>query len=396
MGNSEVGHLNIGAGRVVLMDITRIDQAFSSGALFQNELLLGAMKRGRERQLHLMGLLSDGGVHSHIEHLFALLRMAQQNKVERVFVHCFLDGRDTPPHSGIDYLRQLQQKMRELGVGRIASLVGRYYAMDRDNRWERVERAYRAVVHGEAERRSADPIDGGARRATNRASPTNSSSPMVITTGSEAGAPPVARIRDDDAVIFFNFRADRARQMTRAIAEPGFDKFADRGAAEKSFLRGHDAIRQDLFLAAISFWAGKTRAHPGAGVRGDELSQSARGGNGEVRARDLFFQRRRGEAVCRRRAHPGAFAESGDLRSEAGNVRGGHHRQRDSGHRKGRVRRRDHEFRQRRHGGPFGKTGSDDSRRGRPWTRASGASFRRCGRAAAPGSSPPTTATRKR
>ncbi len=175
MGNSEVGHLNMGAGRVVLMDITRIDQAFNTGALFHHELLLGAMKRGRERQLHLMGLVSDGGVHSHIDHLFHLLRMAQQNKVERVFVHCFLDGRDTPPHSGIDYLRQLQQKMRELGVGKIASLVGRYYAMDRDNRWERVERAYRAVVHGEAERRSADPIDA-LRKSYDRASRTSSSS----------------------------------------------------------------------------------------------------------------------------------------------------------------------------------------------------------------------------
>src|SRR5512137_2244989 len=158
MGNSEVGHLNIGAGRVVHMDITRVDQLISSGAFFQQPLLLQAMERGRQRQLHLLGLLSDGGVHSHIQHLFALLKMAQQQKVERVFVHCFMDGRDTPPNSGRDYVRQLQQKMRELGVGEIATLVGRYYAMDRDNRWERVELAYRALVHGEAETRTDDPI----------------------------------------------------------------------------------------------------------------------------------------------------------------------------------------------------------------------------------------------
>jgi 2,3-bisphosphoglycerate-independent phosphoglycerate mutase len=239
MGNSEVGHLNIGAGRIVLMDITRIDQAFISGALFHNELLLGAMKRGRERQLHLLGLVSDGGVHSHIEHLFHLLRMAQQSKVERVFVHCFLDGRDTPPHSGIDYLRKLQQKMRELGVGRIASLVGRYYAMDRDNRWERIERAYRAVVHGEAERRSTDPIDA-VRKSYEQGVTDEFVEPVVITAGNEAGALPVAPIRDEDAVIFFNFRADRARQMTRAIAEPGFDKFAD------------PARPKDLFFVAMS------------------------------------------------------------------------------------------------------------------------------------------------
>ena len=241
MGNSEVGHLNMGAGRVVLMDITRIDQAFSTGALFHHELLLGAMKRGRERQLHLMGLVSDGGVHSHIDHLFHLLRMARENKVERVFVHCFLDGRDTPPHSGIDYLRQLQQKMRELGVGRIASIVGRYYAMDRDNRWERVERAYRAVVHGEAERRSADPIDA-VRKSYEQGTTDEFVEPVVITTGSEATAKPLTQIRDEDAVIFFNFRADRARQMTRAIAEPGFDKFAD------------PARPKDLFFLAMSLY----------------------------------------------------------------------------------------------------------------------------------------------
>ena len=226
MGNSEVGHLNIGAGRVVQMDITRIDQAIATGALFQNELLLGAMQRGREQQLHLLGLLSDGGVHSHIEHLFALLRMAQQNKVERVFLHCFLDGRDTPPHSGIDFLQQIEQKLREFGIGRVASLCGRYYAMDRDNRWERVEKAYRAVVHGEAETRSADPV-AAVRRSYEQGVTDEFVLPVVITTGPNPTAPPVALIRDSDAVIFYNFRADRARQLTRAIAEPNFDKFVD-------------------------------------------------------------------------------------------------------------------------------------------------------------------------
>ena len=135
MGNSEVGHLNIGAGRIVRMDITRVDELISSGAFARQPLLLEAMERGRERQLHLLGLVSDGGVHSHIHHLFALLRMARENKVARVFVHCFMDGRDTPPNSGIDFLRQLQQKMNEYGVGQIATVIGRYYAMDRDNRW---------------------------------------------------------------------------------------------------------------------------------------------------------------------------------------------------------------------------------------------------------------------
>src|SRR5215469_3660894 len=158
MGNSEVGHLNIGAGRIVHMDITRIDLLIANKQLQNTTLFQQAMERGQQRQLNFLGLLSDGGVHSHINHLFALLEMAKQYKVEKVFVHCFMDGRDTPPHSGRDFVRQLQQKMRELQVGEIATLVGRYYAMDRDNRWERIELAYRALVHGEAETRTDDPV----------------------------------------------------------------------------------------------------------------------------------------------------------------------------------------------------------------------------------------------
>ncbi|HTS12193.1 MAG TPA: 2,3-bisphosphoglycerate-independent phosphoglycerate mutase [Candidatus Limnocylindrales bacterium] len=228
MGNSEVGHLNIGAGRIVQMDITRVDQLIASGEFFRQPLLLEAMARGRERQLHLLGLLSDGGVHSHIEHLFALLRMARQNQVSKVFVHCFMDGRDTPPNSGIDYLRQLEQKMREFGVGQIASLSGRYYAMDRDNRWERIEKAYRAMVHGDAESKSGDPV--AAMKASYEKGVTDEFViPVVITTAAAPGtaAAPRGLIRDGDAAIFFNFRADRARQMTKALIEPGFDKISD-------------------------------------------------------------------------------------------------------------------------------------------------------------------------
>jgi 2,3-bisphosphoglycerate-independent phosphoglycerate mutase len=184
------------------------------------------MQRGRERQLHLLGLVSDGGVHSHNEHIYALLHMARENKVERVFVHCFMDGRDTPPNSGIDFLRALEQKMREYGVGRIASVSGRYYAMDRDNRWERIERAYRAMVHGEAENKFSDPIEA-VRRSYEQGVTDEFIVPVVITDDSRASAKPRGLIRDDDAVIFFNFRADRSRQTTRALVEPDFDKFAD-------------------------------------------------------------------------------------------------------------------------------------------------------------------------
>ena len=226
MGNSEVGHMNMGAGRIVHMDITRIDLMVANKQLQNVPLFQQAMERGRQRQLHFLGLLSDGGVHSHINHLFALLEMAKQQKVEKVFVHCFMDGRDTPPNSGRDYVRQLQQKMRELGVGEIATLVGRYYAMDRDNRWERVELAYRALVHGEAETKSPDPI-GALQRSYEQGVTDEFVKPVVITRGDAPSAPPVGLIRDDDAVIFYNFRADRARQMTRALVEPGFDKMVD-------------------------------------------------------------------------------------------------------------------------------------------------------------------------
>jgi len=224
MGNSEVGHLNIGAGRVVHMDITRLGLMIQSGEFFRQPLLLEAMARGRERRLHLLGLLSDGGVHSQLEHLVALVRMAAEQKVERVFIHAFTDGRDTPPTSGAGYLQQLEQKLRHYGLGRVASVIGRYYAMDRDNRWERVERAYRAIVHGEAAHRSSDPHEA-LRQSYERGVTDEFVEPIVITESPDG--PPRGLIRDDDAVIFFNFRADRARQITRALAEPSFDRFSD-------------------------------------------------------------------------------------------------------------------------------------------------------------------------
>jgi 2,3-bisphosphoglycerate-independent phosphoglycerate mutase len=157
MGNSEVGHLNIGAGRVIHMDVTRIDLMIESGEFFRHPVLLDAMKHARTHRLHLMGLCSDGGVHSQLTHLFALLRIARQEGVENVFVHCFMDGRDTPPQSGAGYIERVQKEMRTIGVGRIASVSGRYYAMDRDKRWERIERAFGAMVLGNGEK-ATDPV----------------------------------------------------------------------------------------------------------------------------------------------------------------------------------------------------------------------------------------------
>ena len=237
MGNSEVGHMNMGAGRIVHMDITRIDLLIANKQLEQVALFQQAMERGRQRQLHFLGLLSDGGVHSHMNHLFALLEMAKKEKVEKVFVHCFMDGRDTPPNSGRDFVRQLQQKMRELGVGEIATVVGRYYAMDRDNRWERVQLAYNALVHGEAEHKSDDPV--AALQASYEQGVTDEFvKPVVITRGTGPSARAVGLIRDDDAVIFYNFRADRARQMTLALESPDFDKFVDAKRPKNLFFVG--------------------------------------------------------------------------------------------------------------------------------------------------------------
>ena len=217
MGNSEVGHLNIGAGRIVHMDITRIDLMIQNGEFFSHPVLLAAMKHALvgERRLHLFGLVSDGGVHSQQAHLYALLKMAKQNGVDRVFVHAFMDGRDTLPTNGAGYLEQLQQKMREYNSGKIATVSGRYYAMDRDRRWERIAKAYNAMVFGDTEGgKSTDPVQG-MKDSYNRGVTDEFVIPFVCT---DKSGQPLATIRDDDACICFNFRADRVRQITRALA----------------------------------------------------------------------------------------------------------------------------------------------------------------------------------
>ena len=217
MGNSEVGHLNIGAGRIVHMDITRIDRMIQNGEFFSHPVLLAAMKHARvdERRLHLFGLVSDGGVHSQQAHLYALLKMAKLNGVDRVFVHAFMDGRDTLPTNGAGYVEQLQHKMREYNSGKIATVNGRYYAMDRDRRWERIAKAYNAMVFADAEGgKTADPVQG-MKDSYNRGVTDEFVIPFVCT--SKDGQAP-ATIRDDDACVCFNFRADRVRQITRALA----------------------------------------------------------------------------------------------------------------------------------------------------------------------------------
>jgi 2,3-bisphosphoglycerate-independent phosphoglycerate mutase len=224
MGNSEVGHLNIGAGRIVQMDITRIDALIANGEFGKNSAIAQAMQRAREggHQLHLFGLVSDGGVHSHQEHLYALLRTAREYKLQRVFVHAFMDGRDTLPTSGASYIAALEQKMREYGVGKIASINGRYYAMDRDKRWERERKAFDAMVTGKAEGGAfSDPV-ARIKENYNNGITDEFLIPFVV---ADAAGKPVGQIRDEDVCINFNFRADRARQITRVLTrESGLNK----------------------------------------------------------------------------------------------------------------------------------------------------------------------------
>ena len=222
MGNSEVGHMNMGAGRIVYQELTRITKEIQDGDFFKNEALLSAMKNAKDNDsaIHFMGLLSDGGVHSHNTHLYGLLEMAKREGLKKVYVHCFLDGRDTPPASGKEFVEQLEAKMKEIGVGEIGVISGRYYAMDRDNRWDRVELAYKALTQGEG-------VKGTDAAAAVQASyDDDKTDEFVLPTVIEKDGKPVATISDKDSVVFFNFRPDRAREITHAFCDDNFDGFA--------------------------------------------------------------------------------------------------------------------------------------------------------------------------
>lgn len=228
MGNSEVGHLNMGAGRIVYQELTRITKEIEDGSFFKNEALLAGMKNAKDNNssLHLYGLLSDGGVHSHITHLYGLLEMAKREGLEKVYVHCFLDGRDTAPTSGKGFMEALEAKMKEIGVGEIATVSGRYYAMDRDNRWDRVEKAYHAIALGDGNRVN------NAVEAVAASYAEDVTDEFVVPTVVEKDGKPLATINDNDTIIFFNFRPDRAREISRTFCMDEFDGFA-RGARKK-------------------------------------------------------------------------------------------------------------------------------------------------------------------
>lgn len=221
MGNSEVGHLNMGAGRIVYQELTRITKEIEDGVFFKNEALVAAMENCKKNNsdLHLFGLLSDGGVHSHNTHMYALLEMAKRNGIENVYLHAFLDGRDTPPASGKDFVKEAMDKMEEIGVGQVATVMGRYYVMDRDNRWDRVEKAYNALVLGEGETAACGLC--AVQNSYDKEETDEFVKPTVIMKDDK----PVATVKENDSIIFYNFRPDRAREITRAFCDDKFEGF---------------------------------------------------------------------------------------------------------------------------------------------------------------------------
>ncbi len=229
MGNSEVGHTNIGAGRIIYQELTRITKSIEDGDFFSNQELVAAIDNCKKNnsKLHILGLLSDGGIHSHIRHLVAILELAKRKDFEDVYVHCFLDGRDTPPASADTYITFLEEKMKEKGIGKIATIAGRFYAMDRDKRWQRVEKAYNAIVKGEGEKYNS--ASAAIENSYQKETFDEFVVPSVICKNDE----PVAKIEENDSVIFFNYRPDRAREITRAIVDPEFSEF------ERDYLKTH-------------------------------------------------------------------------------------------------------------------------------------------------------------
>lgn len=249
MGDSNVGHLNLGAGRIVYQELVRINKSIESGEFFAKEALQEALRRAAQpgATLHLLGLCSDGGVHSHINHLFAALQAARNAGVTSVAIHALLDGRDVPPTSAGTYLQAIEGKAEEIGVGRIASIIGRYFAMDRDNRWDRVEQAYRAMVRGQGSGGTARTAMEALQAAYAAGETDEFVKPCVIV---DTAGQPLAPVRDGDVVFFLNFRADRARQLTRALTQPDFDAF-DRGAAPAIHFLGMQVYDETFGLPSM-------------------------------------------------------------------------------------------------------------------------------------------------
>ena len=266
MGDSEVGHMNIGAGRTVYQDFTHINREIEEGGFFQNRALAAAFANAKEpgRALHIMGLVSDGGIHSHITHLFALLKAAKEYQVERLFIHCFTDGRDTNKEAALDYILPLEERLARLGLGKIATVTGRFYAMDRDKRWNRVQRAYDALVYGIGE--PAASAEAAVRRCYANGDSDEFIKPQIMVDEQEQ---PVGPVKDGDSLIFFNYRSDRARELSHAFMDKSFD-FFDRGAAPpQPYFVTLTSYDDTLFNVEVAY-----PPHPPANTLGKVLSRN--------------------------------------------------------------------------------------------------------------------------
>ena len=343
MGNSEVGHTNIGAGRIVYQELTRITKAIQDGDFFENPALMSAINQCKwfDSTLHIFGLLSDGGVHSHIDHMFALLELARRNGLRKVCFHCFMDGRDTPPQSGIEYIDRLQAKIDAVEVGCIATVSGRYYAMDRDNRWDRVEKAYKAIALGEGEHAAS------AHEAMEKSYAAGVTDefvvPVIVTEG--------ATVRDDDAIIFANFRPDRAREITRAFVDPEFTGF-ERVQPKIHYvcMTQYDATIPGV---EIAFKPQSLKNTFGEYISDLGMTQ-LRIAETEKYAHVTFFfnggveKEYPGEDRC-----SGSVSQGRNLRPSAGDERAGCHRGVRQAHPVRQVRRYHPELRKLRHGRPY-------------------------------------------
>ncbi|HDK41206.1 MAG TPA: 2,3-bisphosphoglycerate-independent phosphoglycerate mutase, partial [Nitrospirae bacterium] len=246
MGNSEVGHLNMGAGRIVCQDYTRINKAVKNGDFIKNPVLVNTMSSAGEKALHLLGLVSDGGVHSHLDHLYALIDMAMVNRVKKIFIHAFMDGRDTAPSSGLDFITQLESFIQNKPTVRIATVSGRYWAMDRDKRWDRVKQAYNAIVSGEGE------TAGSASEAVRQSYAINETDEFIKPTVIHEGSGPAGKINDGDSIIFFNFRADRVRELTAALTDRDF-AFFERGISPRLSSCATMTLYDETFTLPVAF-----------------------------------------------------------------------------------------------------------------------------------------------
>ena len=345
MGNSEVGHTNIGGGRVVYQDLPRITRAVEDGSFFENEAYVAAMDacKAGGNTLHLYGLLSDGGVHSHNTHLWALLEMAKRRGLEKVYIHAFLDGRDVSPTSGKDFVAEAVEKCAEIGVGKVATVMGRYYAMDRDKRWDRVEQAYDAMVYGQG-RQNRDPVDAVAK---SYAKGVTDEFVEPVVCDSEG------MISDNDSIIFFNFRPDRAREITRAFVDPDFDGF-QREFFPLTYVctTEYDASMPNVRVAfprnLVANGLGEYLSKMGM----TQLRLLSHRGDGEIRPCHLLLQRRVRGCVPRRGPGAGALPQGGHLRPPAGDERrGGDGQVRGADQLRG-VRCHHPQLCQLRHGGP--------------------------------------------